>query len=103
LKWIGGVVVVYIAIAFWATTNSLFSGHIAIGIILLASFVTTLVSVFRPLPFDLQVFGGTVDYKFRNREYAKHFLELNQDAVTETEFRSRFTKSVESEVHSSVE
>lgn len=50
------------------------------GMLVVCAIPTILTEIFIPQSFDISVFEDSVDYEFRDPEYAYEFAELNEDA-----------------------
>jgi hypothetical protein len=54
---------------------------LAMGIVLACMIPWFVWETFSPRPIDLTAYADSVQYEFRDEDYADEFLELNQDAV----------------------
>jgi len=61
-----------------------FKRWFALGIALICLLPVILWEVFFPRPIDLTAYADTVDYEFRDPEYAEEFAELNLPSREET-------------------
>jgi hypothetical protein len=74
-----------IALAILKNYRGLFRKWLAMAIAIVCLLPFILWETFFPPPIDLTAYSETVDYEFRDPEYAAEFAELNQGAVSEHE------------------
>jgi hypothetical protein len=76
------VIVAGVAMAGWLLQGNQgpFKRWLMLGIVLVCLVPVFLWETFFPRPFDMTVYSDTVDYEFRDPDYAAEFAALNQTA-----------------------
>lgn len=88
LSWLASLGIIAAAIWIvhpWATANIAHAGMaklVVAGIALLAVAPQVIAEMFFPPAFDIVPFDESIDYEFRDREYAIHFVACNADAAS---------------------
>lgn len=78
---------IFLIIGFGVAIYALGSFHgaikrwLAMGIVLACTIPWFVWEAFFPRPIDLTAYADSVQYEFRDEDYADEFLELNQDAA----------------------